>query len=98
MHVHASWSSHSQVEDVPAAHSGTMSSATAGGDCVSAFVPDQAPGQARSLSFTAAAARRALDNVGALRWTDDQPGFSTVHTTYAGRTGMCGNGLCEVLF
>ena len=55
----------------------------------------QALGQARSLAFSAAAARRALDALGALRWADDQPGFSTLRTAYAGRTGVCGNGLCE---
>lgn len=59
------------------------------------ILPEQAPGQARSLALSAAAARRALDGLGALRWADGQPGFSTLKVAYAGRTGACGNGLCE---
>ena len=53
--------------------------------------------QARSLAFSAAAARRALDTVQTLRWMDASAGFSSIRATYAGRTGVCGNGLCEVL-
>jgi hypothetical protein len=55
----------------------------------------QADDQARSLAFSAASVRRALDGMGTVRWSDSQPGFSTVHALYAGRTGVCGNGLCE---
>lgn len=57
----------------------------------------QGSAHVRSLAFTAAAARRALDGMQSLRWVDSSPGFSSVRTTYAGRTGVCGNGLCEVL-
>ena len=47
-------------------------------------------------SFSAASARRALGGLESLRWTGDSAGFSNVRTVYAGRTGICGNGLCEV--
>ena len=57
----------------------------------------QGSAQVRSLAFSAAAARRALDGMQSLRWAESSPGFSSVRATYAGRTGVCGNGLCEVL-
>ena len=47
-------------------------------------------------SFTAASAKRALGSLQSVRWTSDAPGFSNVHVHYAGRTGVCSNGLCEV--
>ena len=56
----------------------------------------QAADQARMESFSAASARRALGGLETLRWTGDSAGFSNVRTVYAGRTGICGNGLCEV--
>lgn len=56
----------------------------------------QAAAQARMDSFSAASARRALGSLQAVRWTGDAPGFSNVRVRFAGRTGVCGNGLCEV--
>ena len=56
----------------------------------------QVAGQARMDSFTAASAKRALGSLQSVRWTSDAPGFSNVHVHYVGRTGVCGNGLCEV--
>ena len=50
----------------------------------------------RMESFSAASAKRALGGLESLRWTGDSAGFSNVRTLYAGRTGICGNGLCEV--
>ena len=47
-------------------------------------------------SFSTASARRALGSLQAVRWTGDSAGFSNVRMMYAGRTGVCGNGLCEV--
>lgn len=57
----------------------------------------QGDGQARSLAFSAAAAGRALEGAQSLRWSDGSAGFSSVRTLYAGRSGACGNGICEVL-
>ena len=56
----------------------------------------QAAGQARMDSFTTASAKRALGSLQSVRWTSDAPGFSNVRMHYAGRTGVCGNALCEV--
>ena len=56
----------------------------------------QAAGQARMETFSAASARRALGGLQSVRWTGDAQGFSDVRVRYAGRTGVCGNGLCEV--
>lgn len=47
-------------------------------------------------SFSAASAMRALGGLQSLRWTGDAPGFSNVRALYVGRTGVCGNALCEV--
>ena len=47
-------------------------------------------------SFSTSSARRALGSLQAVRWTGDSAGFSNVRMMYAGRTGVCGNGLCEV--
>lgn len=56
----------------------------------------QAGDQVRSLPFSAATAHRVLDSMQTLRWVDAGPGFSVLRTIYAGRTGVCGNGVCEV--
>jgi len=56
----------------------------------------QKAGQARMESFSAAFARRALGSLQSLRWTGESSGFSNMRMRYAGRTGVCGNGLCEV--
>ncbi|BDA45042.1 probable disintegrin and metalloproteinase with thrombospondin motifs at N-terminal half [Coccomyxa sp. Obi] len=63
---------------------------------ISALIAPPGTEQVRSLAFSAAAARHALDGMQSLRWMESSPGFSSVRTTYAGRTGICGNGLCEV--
>ena len=47
-------------------------------------------------SFSTASAKKALGSLESLRWMGDSAGFSDVRTLYAGRTGICGNGLCEV--
>jgi hypothetical protein len=47
------------------------------------------------LALTAAAARR-LEAISGKEWKAGPGETYVLHLVYAGRTGMCGNGICEV--
>jgi len=49
----------------------------------------------RWTPFSAAAAQRAVAGATGYRWVDASLGATAVTVAYAGRTGVCGNGLCE---
>ncbi|KAK9845882.1 hypothetical protein WJX81_005075 [Elliptochloris bilobata] len=61
------------------------------------LVAPPTPAAMRSAPFSAASAQRAVAGAAGYCWTDSELlGTVSVAASYAGRTGVCGNGFCEV--
>lgn len=59
------------------------------------LVAPPGPSAMRLAPFSAAAAQRAVAGAAGYRWVDSSLGGLSVAASYAGRTGVCGNGFCE---